>query len=106
MKFIPAYLTNLSGPALVLLNKVIECLPEYKARLKGEAQVWWNLLLLLLTTSAWPCLSYSLNLGARILAELCTGNIQELEENLRYLFAEQISVVYVKMFIDAKVSFY
>ena len=43
--------------------------------------------------------------GARILAELCTGNIQELEQNLRYLFAEQTSVVYVKMFMDAKVSF-
>ena len=35
----------------------------YRARLRGGPQVWWTLLLLLLTTSAWPCLQHSRNLG-------------------------------------------
>ena len=35
----------------------------YRAQLKGGTQVWWILLPLLLTTSAWPCLQHSRNLG-------------------------------------------
>ena len=36
---------------------------NYRARLKDGPQVWWNLLLLMLTTSVWLCLQHSCNLG-------------------------------------------
>ena len=36
---------------------------ELRDRLKGGPQVWWILLLLSLTTSAWLCLQHSRNLG-------------------------------------------
>ena len=36
---------------------------QYRARLKGGAQVWQILFLLLLTTSAWLCIQHSHNLA-------------------------------------------
>ena len=36
---------------------------HYRARLKGGPQVWWILLLRLLTAFAWLCLQHSRNLG-------------------------------------------
>ena len=44
----------------------------YRARLKGGPQVWRILFQLLLTTSAWPCLLHSRNLGPGLFAKPCT----------------------------------
>ena len=76
-------LTELFWSQMVLLTKDLGC-PTiryvqhfiavlYRARLKGDPQVWWIMLLLLLPTSAWLCLQHSRNLGSgdHLLAKLC-----------------------------------
>ena len=55
--------SNKSGPMKAAFTRLLHQFITYRGRLKGGPQVWWNLFLLLLITSAWPCLQNSWNLG-------------------------------------------